>query len=109
MAWALSSTVEAMYFRSTDSRAAAAGLASTHLDALRIARVAAADAAGYFSRNLPLTSTAQQYSSLYGGSFAWSAMLRTLPSASRRLPIGSELATASTSPRSSARPSSPAG
>ena len=64
---------------------------------------------GACSRNLPFTSTAQQYSSLYGASFAWSAMLRTLPSASSRLPIGSELATASTSPRSSASPSSPAG
>src|SRR5207237_8382553 len=99
----------ARYFFSTDSLAAAAGLASTHLAALSKARVAAADAFGLRARNLPFTSTAQQYSSLYGASAAWSATLRTLPSASSRLPIGSESATASTSPRSSASPSSPAG
>src|SRR5437879_9978929 len=103
------STVEARYFFSTDSLAAAAGLASTHLAALSKARVAAADAFGLRARNLPFTSTAQQYSSLYGASAAWSAMLRTLPSASSKLPIGSEFATASTSPLSRANPSSPAG
>src|SRR5213076_798588 len=88
------STVEARYFFSTDSLAAAAGLASTHLAALSKARVAAADAFGLRARNLPFTSTAQQYSSLYGASAAWSAMLRTLPLASSKLPIGSEFATA---------------
>src|SRR5688572_22201683 len=101
--------LEATYFFSTESRAAAAGLASTHLAALRMARVAAADSFGLLLRNAPLTSTAQQYSSLYGASLAWSAMVRTLPSANSRLPMGSELATASTRPRSRASPSSPAG
>src|SRR6476620_12786481 len=109
MATAFSSTVEEMYFFSTDNRAAATGLTLTHFAAFKSARVAAALALGFFARNWPLTSTAQQYSSLYGASLAWSAMLRTFPSASSRLPIGSESATASTSPRSSASPSSPAG
>jgi hypothetical protein len=43
------STVDAMYFFSTDSRAAAAGLVSTHFAALSSARVAAAVALGFFS------------------------------------------------------------
>src|SRR3954471_962653 len=98
-----------MYFFSTDSFAAAAGFVLTHFAALSKARVAAALALGFCARYLPLTSTAQQYSSLYGGSFAWSATLRTFPCASRMLPIGSEAGGASTSPRSSASPSSPAG
>src|SRR6266571_1987538 len=109
MATVFSSGLEARYFFSTDKRAAAAGLASTHLAPLSNARVAAAAAFGFLARNFPFTITAQQYSSLYGLSAAWSAMFFTFPSASKRLPIGSESATASTSPLSKANPSSPAG
>src|SRR5206468_9877734 len=94
------STVDARYLFSTDNRAAAAGLVSTHLAAFSRARVAAAAAFGFLARNFPFTITAQQYSSLYGASLAWSATFRTFPSASKRLPIGSESATASTSPLS---------
>src|SRR5689334_15578975 len=67
---AFCSTVEARYFFSTESLAAAAGLASTHLAARSRARVAAAEALGFLARNFPLTITAQQYSRLYGRSAA---------------------------------------
>src|SRR5882672_716292 len=103
MATVFMSTVEARYFPSTDNLAAAAGFVSTHLAALSRARVAAAEALGFLARNFPLTRTAQQYSSAYGMSTAWSATLRTLPWATSMLPIGSESATASTSPLSRAR------
>src|SRR5260370_39167266 len=109
MATVLSSGFEARYFFSTDILAAAEGLVSTHLAAFSKARVEGAAALGLAATNLPLASTAQQYSSLYGASTAWSATFRTLPPASSRLPIGSESATASTSPLSNASPSSPAG
>ena len=46
-----------MYFFSTDSFAAATGLVSTHFAPLSSARVAAADALGFFFRNGPFTST----------------------------------------------------
>ena len=42
------------------------------------ARVAAAAAFGFLARNFPFTITAQQYSSLYGASFAWSANVANL-------------------------------
>src|SRR6516164_5138956 len=100
MATVFNSGFDARYPFSTDKRAAAAGLVSTHFAALSRARVAAAAAFGLAARNLPFTMTAQQYSSLYGASFAWSATFFTLFSASNRLPIGSESATASTSPLS---------
>src|SRR5207237_911779 len=95
IAIALSSGVEAMYFFSAESLAAATGLACTHLAPLSMALVAPATALGFLLRNLPLTITAQQYSSLYGASFTWSARLRTLPPAIRSVPMGSESAIAS--------------
>src|ERR1051326_1958439 len=72
MAIVFNSGFDAKYFFSTDSFAAAAGLVSTHFAPFSSARVAAAAALGFFSRNLPFTITAQQYSSLYGSSAAWS-------------------------------------
>src|SRR6266446_5148843 len=109
MATVFNSGFEARYFLSTDILAAAEGLVSTHLAPFNNARVAAATAFGFWARNLPFARTAQQYSLLYGVSVAWSATFLILPLAMRRLPIGSESATASTSPLSNARPNSPAG
>ena len=62
----LISTVEAMYFcsLSTDNLAAAPGFSLTHLAPLRSARVTLAAAAGFSRASLPLTTAAQQYSSL---------------------------------------------
>ena len=70
MATVLSSGVEARYFFSTAMVAAARGLASTHLAAFRIARVAAAAAFGLLVTNFPLATTAQQYSLANGSSVA---------------------------------------
>ena len=64
IARAFSSGFEARYFLSTESLAAATGFVSTHLAPFSNARVAAAAAFGLLARNLPFTTTAQQYSSL---------------------------------------------
>src|SRR5205807_2324013 len=109
IAMLFNSAFDARYFFSTDNLAAADGFVSTHLAAFSKARVAAAEAFGFLARNFPFTRTAQQYSVEYGKSAAWSAMLRTLPWAMSMLPMGSESATASTSPLSRANPSSPDG
>src|SRR5205814_5660087 len=79
IATVFNSGFEARYPFSTDKRAAAAGLVSTHLAALSKARVAPAVALGFLARNFPFTITAQQYSSLYGASAAWSATFLTFP------------------------------
>ncbi len=104
IACALSSAEEATYFFSTASFAAAVGFSSTHRAPLSKARVTFAAPAGSLDANLPLTTVAQQYSSLYGASTAWSAIVRTPDLAVRIEPSGSESATASTCPLSSARP-----
>ena len=105
IACALTSSDAAMYFFSTDSFAAAVGFVSAHRAPLSSDRVTFAAVAGSFRASLPLTTTAQQYSSLYGASAAWSAMVRTFFCESRIEPIGSESHTASTWPLSRARPS----
>src|SRR5580692_9377979 len=79
MATVLSSGVDARYFFSTERVAAARGLASTHLAAFRIARVAAAAAFGLSATNFPFATTAQQYSLAKGSSTAWSATFFTFP------------------------------
>src|SRR4029453_2386135 len=91
------SGVEARYFFSTASTAAALGLVSTHLAPFNRARVALAAVSGLASTHLPFAITSQQYSSLKDASIIWSAMFLTLPSDIKRLPMGSALATASTS------------
>ena len=64
IATVFNSGFEARYPFSTDKRAAAAGLVSTHFAAFNKARVAAAAAFGFAFKNFPFTMTAQQYSSL---------------------------------------------
>ena len=50
--------------------AAAVGFSDTHFAPFNMARVTLAAAAGFFFASLPLTTAAQQYSSLYGLSSA---------------------------------------
>ncbi len=57
----LISVVEAMYYFSTDSWAAAPGFSLTHFAPLSSARVTLAAACGFSRANLPLTTAAQQY------------------------------------------------
>src|SRR6266496_1275975 len=62
MAIVFNSTVEARYFLSTASCAAAFGFFCTHLAPLKIARVARAAVSGFASIHLPLAMISQQYS-----------------------------------------------
>src|SRR5262249_38711549 len=106
IAWALIFTEAAMYFFLTPILAASWGFAPTHFAPLRSARVSLAAILGYFRASLPLTTATQQNSSQYGSSTAWSAIAgtRTSPLPIRMVPMGSVVATASTSPLSTASP-----